>query len=76
MTRILPVLLLLSLSNAVCVAAAQFEFVDLFNGKNLDGWTQRNGTAAYRVDGDASSRNDVRGESQFVPLYRQTLWRI
>lgn len=28
-------------------------FVDLFNGKNLDGWTQRNGTATYRVDGDA-----------------------
>ncbi|MBL8889187.1 MAG: DUF1080 domain-containing protein [Planctomycetaceae bacterium] len=28
-------------------------FVDLFNGKNLDGWTQRNGTATYRVDGDS-----------------------
>jgi hypothetical protein len=27
--------------------------VDLFNGKNLDGWTQRNGTASYRVEGDA-----------------------
>ncbi|MCA9075891.1 MAG: DUF1080 domain-containing protein [Planctomycetaceae bacterium] len=27
-------------------------FVDLFNGKNLDGWTQRNGTATYRVEGD------------------------
>ncbi len=29
------------------------DFVDLFNGKNLDGWTQRNGTATYRVEGDA-----------------------
>ncbi len=29
------------------------KFVDLFNGKNLDGWTQRNGTATYRVEGDA-----------------------
>lgn len=28
-------------------------FVDLFNGENLDGWTQRNGTATYRVEGDA-----------------------
>lgn len=26
--------------------------VDLFNGKNLDGWTQRNGTATYRVEGN------------------------
>jgi hypothetical protein len=27
--------------------------VNLFNGKNLEGWTQRNGTATYRVDGDS-----------------------
>lgn len=27
-------------------------FVNLFNGKNLDGWTQRNGTATYRVEDD------------------------
>jgi hypothetical protein len=25
-------------------------FVDLFNGTNLDGWSQRNGTATYRVE--------------------------
>ncbi len=25
-------------------------FVDLFNGENLDGWNQRNGTATYRVE--------------------------
>jgi len=25
------------------------DWVDLFNGKNLDGWTQRNGTATYKV---------------------------
>jgi len=24
-------------------------WVDLFNGKNLDGWTQKNGTAKYSV---------------------------
>jgi|TARA_B110000263_G_scaffold55076_1_gene46492 hypothetical protein len=28
-------------------------FVDLFNGKNLEGWTQRNGTATYSVEGNA-----------------------
>ena len=28
-------------------------FVDLFNGKNLEGWTQRNGTATYRIEGDS-----------------------
>src|SRR6056297_1646159 len=25
-------------------------FADLFNGDNLSGWTQRNGTASYRVE--------------------------
>lgn len=29
------------------------KFVNLFNGKNLEGWTQRNGTATYVIDGDA-----------------------
>ncbi|MBB3207381.1 hypothetical protein FHS27_003202 [Rhodopirellula rubra] len=28
-------------------------FIDLFNGKDLSGWTQRNGTATYRVEGDS-----------------------
>ncbi len=27
-------------------------WVNLFNGKNLEGWTQKNGTATYRVEGD------------------------
>jgi hypothetical protein len=27
-------------------------WVDLFDGKTLTGWTQRNGTATYRVEGD------------------------
>jgi hypothetical protein len=26
------------------------DWISLFNGKNLDGWTQRNGTATYRVE--------------------------
>jgi len=28
-------------------------WVSLFDGKSLDGWTQRNGTATYRIEGDA-----------------------
>ncbi|MCA9214385.1 MAG: DUF1080 domain-containing protein [Planctomycetales bacterium] len=28
------------------------EFVSLFDGKSLKGWTQRNGTATYRIEGD------------------------
>lgn len=28
-------------------------FVDLFNGEDLSGWTQRNGTATYRVEDDS-----------------------
>ncbi|MBX3415689.1 MAG: DUF1080 domain-containing protein [Pirellulales bacterium] len=27
-------------------------WMNLFNGKDLQGWTQRNGTATYRVEGD------------------------
>lgn len=33
--------------------AADEGFVNLFNGKTLDGWEQRSGTAEYRVEGDA-----------------------
>jgi hypothetical protein len=33
-----------------CVQAAEGGFMDLFNGMDLEGWTQRNGTAIYRVD--------------------------
>ena len=35
------------------IAQDHVGFIDLFNGKNLDGWTQRNGTATYRVEGDS-----------------------
>lgn len=34
------------------VAQDKSGWVSLFNGKNLDGWEQRNGTATYRVEGD------------------------
>ncbi len=42
--------LLIGLGLAVPVGAAQDSWVSLCNGKNLDGWEQRNGTATYRVE--------------------------
>src|SRR5690606_12005187 len=35
-------------------------WTNLFNGKNLDGWEKRQGTADYKVDG-----NEVIGYSKF-----------
>lgn len=43
--------LLAGLVPALAFAADDAEgFVPLFNGKNLDGWAQKNGTATYRVE--------------------------
>lgn len=45
-------LILLSLSIATPAFAA--DWVDLFDGKNLQGWRQYNGTATYSVvDGES-----------------------
>jgi len=46
--------LALILTTALALPAmAEEGWVDLFNGKNLDGWTQRNGTAGYKIEGDS-----------------------
>lgn len=34
-------------------AMSENGWVDLFSGKNLDGWTQRNGTATYKIEADS-----------------------
>lgn len=47
LTLILSPLLLLP-----ALADHQEGWTELFNGKNLDGWTQRNGTATYRIEGE------------------------
>jgi hypothetical protein len=46
---------LLSLLIAFYLApfASAGEWVNLFNGKNLDNWIQKNGIATYRIEGDA-----------------------
>ena len=53
MRRSATALLLFTLATSASAHAADHGFVDLFNGKNLDGWTQRNGTAAYRAQDNA-----------------------
>jgi hypothetical protein len=46
-------LLLLTLLTSTAIGqASDVGFINLFNGNNLDGWTQLNGTATYRVEGD------------------------
>jgi hypothetical protein len=41
--------------------AAAGGWVDLFNGKNLDGWVQRSGTAEYRIEDGAVVGKTVAG---------------
>lgn len=53
MRRLLLPLTLCLVSLSSLQADSPAGFVDLFNGKDLTGWTQRNGTATYRVEGDA-----------------------
>ncbi len=45
-------LLLTLLASTAIGQEPEVGFTNLFNGKNLDGWTQLNGTATYRVEGD------------------------
>lgn len=45
--------LLLTLAAIAPARADNCGFVELFNGKTLDGWSQRNGTATYRVEDGA-----------------------
>lgn len=41
------------LAGALPSSAGEGPWISLFNGKNLDGWVQKNGTATYRVEGDS-----------------------
>ena len=50
MLRVNVCLLMLAIPMGLIARADHHGFVDLFNGKDLDGWTQRNGTATYRVE--------------------------
>jgi len=52
-SRVLPLLALTGALSLATLAFAADGWVALFNGKNLDGWEQRSGTAKYRVEDGA-----------------------
>ncbi|MCA9133269.1 MAG: DUF1080 domain-containing protein [Planctomycetales bacterium] len=52
MLRIAGAVLFLLVPAVTAIRADDTAFVELFNGKDLEGWTQRNGTATYRVEGN------------------------
>jgi hypothetical protein len=47
-TKFLAAAVAVSLLSLSALAAG--DWVEMFNGKDLEGWTQRNGTATYRVE--------------------------
>ncbi len=52
-SRVLPLFALTGALSFATLAFAADGWVALFNGKNLDGWEQRSGTAKYRVEDGA-----------------------
>jgi hypothetical protein len=52
-TTAVVALILGCLCTGIAAVAADAGWVSLFNGKDLDGWVQHNGTAKYVVEGDA-----------------------
>ena len=49
------------LAVAVSSTLSAEEWVNLFNGKNLNNWIQKNGTATYRIEGDAITGKTTEG---------------
>jgi hypothetical protein len=58
---------LLAIAAALDDARAAGDWVNLFDGKTLDGWVQRNGTASYRVtDGAIVGRTSEGSPNSFL----------
>ena len=54
--------LLMILSTILCsCGSGENDFVDLFNGENLDGWVVKNGTAPYTVEDEMIVGSNVLG---------------
>ena len=49
-SRLFPALLLAATIAITSAGHAADGWINLFNGKNLDGWEQHSGTAKYRVE--------------------------
>ncbi|MHC4879028.1 MAG: 3-keto-disaccharide hydrolase [Planctomycetota bacterium] len=52
MTRSAILAAALTVATSVSSVSAGDGWVSLFDGKSLDGWIQKNGTATYRIEGD------------------------
>lgn len=50
MRKMIPAVLLTLAATAVLTAAEEGKWMNLFDGKTLDGWTVRSGQATYRVE--------------------------
>ena len=60
-------LLIILMSFSVLTMASGNRWVKLFNGKNLDGWVVKNGTATYRVeDGTIIGKTKKRSPNSFL----------
>ncbi len=59
--RIVSVTALLALALSVGAIAADDGWISLFDGKTLEGWIQKNGTATYRVDDGAIVGTTAKG---------------
>ncbi len=51
--RIVSVTVVAALALSLTTSAAEDGWVSLFDGKTLNGWIQKNGTATYRVEDGA-----------------------
>src|SRR5665213_4088779 len=69
-------LFLLAFSTMLIFAAAplraQEGWVDLFNGKNLDGWTEHSGNARYTVENGVLAGESVSGSGNSFLCTTQT----
>jgi hypothetical protein len=50
--NILPLIFLIFLMSAGTLVAEDKAYKSIFDGKTLKGWTQRNGTATYRIENE------------------------
>ncbi len=65
--RLLPLLALTSALSLAGTGRAADGWVDLFNGKNLDGWEQHSGKALYRVeDGCVVGKTVINTDNSFM----------
>ena len=60
----------LALSLSAMVYGGEAEWVSLFDGKRIEGFTQRNGTATYRVEDGAITGETTEVRPQLRPHQR------